>query len=794
MSRIRHACLAVLWLCGAAALAQQERREPHISYLYPAGGRRGTVVQVTVGGQSLRSITRAHFTGAGVHAKVLATYPPVINIQPEQREALVRKLRVLIAQRWDELRAAGRVGPRPPWRELLLPGGNRPRRANGEESATSAPAALPEHPLLYDLDKKSLRELLHIRHAMVNLRKGQFNAQLAESVLLEVTIDRDAALGDRELRLRGRQGLTNPMVFEVGAAPETIELESNDPGATAILPPEPPLTLPVVLNGQVMPGDVDRFRFHAQAGQQLVIATSARRLIPYLADAVPGWFQATVALYDSEGHEVAFADDYRFDPDPVLCYEIAADGEYEVEIRDALYRGRADFVYRISVGAHPFITSMFPLGTRVGHKRYVAIDGWNLTTDRLYLDPQPDAEGPQHKHWGTGRRASNRLTYAVDQLAASPEAETNDTPTEAQLVTLPRILDGRIAPPGDVDVFRFKGRAGDEVVAEVQARRLNSPLDSLLRLTDATGRVLAWNDDHEQVDGVLYMDAGLLTHSADSYLRFKLLADGEYFVQLTDSQGQGGPAYGYRLRVGPPSPDFALRVTPASINVPAGGTVPICVYALRKDGFNGDIEITLRGAPRGFQLSGARVPAGRDRVRMTLTAPAKPSDELIVLHLEGRAVINETEVRHPAVPAEDMMQAFLYRHLTPAEQLVVAVLGNRFPAGTIAGDATPVRIPVGGTASVEVRLPARASQRIVKLELNTPPAGITLESTTPQPDGVTLVLGAKADAVRPGFADNLIVEAFVEVPRPRRNTKAGAEKSRISGGFLPAIPIELVAP
>jgi len=222
--------------------------------------------------------------------------------------------------------------------------------------------------------------------------------------------------------------------------------------------------------------------------------------------------------------------------------------------------------------------------------------------------------------------------------------------------------------------------------------------------------------------------------------------------------------------------------------------VPICVYALRKDGFNGDIEITLRGAPRGFQLSGARVPAGRDRVRMTLTAPAKPSDELIVLHLEGRAVINETEVRHPAVPAEDMMQAFLYRHLTPAEQLVVAVLGNRFPAGTIAGDATPVRIPVGGTASVEVRLPARASQRIVKLELNTPPAGITLESTTPQPDGVTLVLGAKADAVRPGFADNLIVEAFVEVPRPRRNTKAGAEKSRISGGFLPAIPIELVAP
>ena len=58
-------------------------------------------------------------------------------------------------------------------------------------------------------------------------------------------------------------------------------------------------------------------------------------------------------------------------------------------------------------------------------------------------------------------------------------------PRSAQQVTLPIIVNGRIDPPGDWDVFRFQGRAGDQIVAEVQARRLDSPLDSVLRLTDA---------------------------------------------------------------------------------------------------------------------------------------------------------------------------------------------------------------------------------------------------------------------------------------------------------------------
>ena len=65
---------------------------------------------------------------------------------------------------------------------------------------------------------------------------------------------------------------------------------------------------------------MNRYRFAARKGQRLVISTLGRQLIPYIADAVPGWFQPVLALYDANGKEVAYDDDYRFKPDPVIFY------------------------------------------------------------------------------------------------------------------------------------------------------------------------------------------------------------------------------------------------------------------------------------------------------------------------------------------------------------------------------------------------------------------------------------------------------------------------------------------
>ncbi len=817
LQRHRLLILVAIGLSVATAWGQPSAREPHIGYLYPAGGQQGSVIQIIAGGQYLGGATDVYVSGKGVHASVLKHIRPLKNLQSQQRQLLQRRLKEVRDKRLSELG----IIPQLPEKDYSKKGqveSKTPKRnptslEPKKNDAKTEEVKLPEHPLLYELDNKSLRELAHISSILFFPRnKLQLNRQLAEMVLIEITIDPDAAPGNRELRIATKTGLTNPLIFQVGLLPEIRELEPNNRQAypelpniprslSKKLPKEKPVELPVLLNGQIMPGDIDRFRFRARKGQQLVIEAQARSLIPYLADAVPGWFQATLALYDAAGNELAFADDYRFNPDPVLFYRVCEDGEYELEIRDALYRGREDFVYRIAVSEQPFITQMFPLGGRVGAKTVASVSGWNLPSTRLPLDTRPGDDCIRWTAFHKGQLLSNSVPYAVDTLPECEEKEFDDTVEDAQRIDLPKIINGRIEKPGDIDVFQFQGHAGDEVVAEVFARRLNSPLDSLLRLTDASGNVLEWNDDYVIKDGYLHKDiVGLITHHADSYLLAELPKNGTYYVHLADAQHHGGEAYSYRLRIAPKRGDFALRVTPSSISMRAGQTAAICVHALRKDGFNGEIEVVLKERSTGFELDGGRIPAGRDRIRMTLTAPVKAPEQPVVLHLQGRARIGGQIVNHPVVPADDVMQAFLYRHLVPAQQLLVAVQRTRW--GTLpvelAGDS-PVRIPAGGSAQLRLKTRKRANLKAIILQLNEPPDGLTLHDVHIVPEGLALTLKADKDVLHSGFIDNLIIEAFREFTPKQGSSKPASQQKgksapnrRTSMGILPAITIEIV--
>jgi len=792
--------LATLAACTSAAWGAPATREPHIGYLFPAGGQRGSAFEVIAGGQLLRGPAAVYVSGEGVSARVIRHYRPRTNLDREERQELQRRLRDLRRKRLDELKQQGRDPALPLW--VLRSWGLAPGAdAEQKEAEETEAVEVPDHPLLRHMESKSLRQLQHVWNELIDWKtvtRKQRNAQLAEMVLIEVTIDADAAPGDRELRLGAALGLSNPMCFQVGTLPEVCEQEPNDPGQFAYLPPEPPVDLPAVLNGRVMPGDVDRFRFRAKRGQQLVIQASARRLVPFLADAVPGWCQATVALYDAQGREVAFTDDYRFRPDPVLFYRVPEDGEYELEVRDAIYRGREDFVYRIAVGELPFITQAFPLGGPSGAETAAVIDGWNLPTDRLLLDTQPGEDRIRHEVLRVGECLSNEVTYAVDTLPECTEAEPNDDISGAQQIALPQVINGRIGRAGDVDVFRFEGHAGDEVVAEVLARRLHSPLDSLLRLTDASGRVLEWNDDHMEKHGHLHPDMGLLTHHADSYLSTRLPEDGTYCVHLADAQNHGDDAHAYRLRVGPPRPDFELRATPASLNVLAGRVAPFAVHVLRRDGFEGDVEVALKDPPAGFVLSGGRIPAGRDSIRMTLTAPRPAPKQPVTLQLEGRAQIDGQTVTRPVIPAEDMTQAFLYRHLVPSQELMVAVRAIRwYPLPLEPSGREPVRVPAGGSAQVRISPLRRLRLPNIHLVPIDAPEGVLIEDARVAAEGLTFQLKVETGPADAGFADNLIVEAFADFPVEKEGEDSGKQTKqtrRISLGLLPAVPFVVVRP
>jgi len=715
---MRYVIPALLLACTAAWSAPGER-DPYIGYAYPAGGQLGTTVQVLVGGQRLKGVTGGVISGEGAQIKVLDYVGPMGKLSKLQQDELQRRIREILTKRFPDKVPEKKEPPAP-----------------------DKPVTLPDLPDLQNLEGKTAPQLRDLLDKYCSPKKRP-KAPLSEEVTLEVTIDARALPCDRELRLRTPAGLSNPLRFQVGSVPEQREPDKDAPLAL-------PSSAPVVLNGQILPGQVDRFPLLLHAGQRLSAAAHARTLIPYLADAVPGWFQAVLTLYDADGKEVAYNDDNGFDPDPLLTYQAPKDGIYRLEIRDALYRGRQDFVYRIEVN-----DDLLP--------RAPALQPMTVSPALVDMLPR-EVDYPQ-----------------------SGEVEPNNEARQTKALALPHVVSGCIDKPGDVDLFQFAGRAGEEVIVEVYARRLGSPTDALVRLLDAAGHMVAWNDDTDD------KSLGLLAHQADPYLAAKLPADGAYFVQVSEAQHHGGASYRYAVRIGPRQPDFALRVTPSSVNVSPGGAAQITVFALRKDGWDGDIEVALKDAPAGYTLSGGRIPAGRESVRMTLSAPLerrRAASEPLPITLEGRAQINNATVTRPAVPAERMMQAFANYHLVPAQQLLVTpARGVRATPVIALANTGPVRLPAGGR--VEVACGIRPLPNLpLSFALSDPPAGVTLESAKTDPAGVTLVL--RADDKHAGYADNLIVEIFAEIEPARKD--GAKQQQRVSVGVLPAIAFTIVAP
>jgi hypothetical protein len=342
--KLTHYLLIIVFLQFATQLAAQN--VPQIGYVYPSGGQRGTTFQILVGGRQIARANDAIVSGEGVHAKIVGGHQGIF-INNRDETAVFR---------WLYNKARG-----------ITNSPTVPADKDGKENPIKPEDVIQKYLYLDRLEKATDDDLQLIYYQYLSPRlEKQPKETLTQAVLVEITIDANAECGFRDLRLMTNAGLSQPARFVVGTLPETREFEPNDFNAPPLeqfqawgeravnlvpknLRLQETYSVPIVFNGQILAADIDCFTFRAAQGQKLVIATEARSLLPYLADAVPGWFQAMLTLYDSDGNTLAQAASYQFDADPVLLVEIPKDGEYRLEIRDTIFRGREDFVYRVSV-------------------------------------------------------------------------------------------------------------------------------------------------------------------------------------------------------------------------------------------------------------------------------------------------------------------------------------------------------------------------------------------------------------------------------------------------------------
>ncbi|MBI4906658.1 MAG: hypothetical protein HY820_23725 [Acidobacteria bacterium] len=584
-------------------------------------------------------------------------------------------------------------------------------------------------------------------------------------VRIALDIAPNAEPGMRELRVVNAGGVSNRARFVISDLPEINEIEPNSLKST----PQKITSLPIVINGQITEADRDYFQLQLPAGRRLVFKAEARRLLPFLADGVPGWFDPLLVLYDETGRQVHLADDFHIQSDPEFFFEAPSDGTYTLEIRDVIFRGRADFVYRLSIGELPEVTAIFPLGGTRGTEVPIELYGVNLEERHLQIQAPDD---------GTRllRLTANKLPFSITPLPSIREIEPNDTDTLAQRITLPAVIDGRIGKPGESDYYVFAAAKDQRLVMEVQARRLDSPLDSILTLYAANRTVLAENDDW--VDPL----QSAAVHHADSRIVYTFRAAGSYVLRIRDIQGNGGEAFAYRLSIAPPNPDFHLRITPDNPQLSLGDTAAITVAAVRQDEFNGDIQLSVEDMPEGFEASQATIPAGQNEGRLTITAPIDGKTGIVHPSIYGTALAGKDTVRRKAQSAEAMMQAFAYTHYLPTEKLLLAVTPPS-PFRLIADAAKPIELKPSTETPIKIKIArqkgitggvAFAPIRIANGQITTKSVFVP-----PDQDEATIILTAAKEA-KPGLQQNVIVSGVMRVG-PSSITR-----------YARAIPIQIV--
>ncbi len=403
LRRLPAALLALIpLLLPGPAGAQPPPRLPHLAFVYPAGAEQGTIAEIRIGGQNLQGASAVCVSGSGIRAVVTDYYSP-----PSAKEQfdLPKKLRDAVA----DLTRKGVKVPSPQGQILASP-------------------IIVDVAQLMGISTAKLRGYLEWIEAGRN-PKHQPNGQLQEWIAVHVSVDPGAAVGDRELRVASSLGLSNPIRFQIGRYSEMLQSAQADGSPADVA------SLPVVLNGQILPGEAHRYSFTGRKGMRFVAAISAESLMPYLADAVPGWFQPRISLFGPDGREIASADHFQFRVDPILHCDLPADGKYIIEVRDTLYRGREDFVYRLTMGELPVVTSVFPLGGRSTGVTTVQTRGWNLEQAEKPLEGGTLGAGVHTIE--LGGIDSEDYRFQIDGLPECDERPSEAAQRRSQAISLP---------------------------------------------------------------------------------------------------------------------------------------------------------------------------------------------------------------------------------------------------------------------------------------------------------------------------------------------------------------------
>lgn len=546
-----------------------------------------------------------------------------------------------------------------------------------------------------------------------------------------VSIAADCPEGVYEARAMSRLGMSSSRVFCVSSVPEVVQKPGNHSLEKAM-----ELAVDSVCNSAMTVRAVDHYTFQATKGQRVIVQCDTR--------GIDSKAIAVLVVADGQGRDLLV--ERR---GGALDFTVPEDGRYVIKVHELTYQGGPNFFYRLSLRELP---------------------------PGAPIPPSPATRPVNAFSWPP---------VGLSSQAATTEAED----AEVQKITLPADIAGRFYPAADVDVYEFEAKKGDVWWVEVASERLGLPTDpSILvqhvaksgdeeKLTDVAEFADIPSPVKVSSNGYAYDGPPYNAGTSDILGKLEIKQDGLHRLRITDLFGgtRNDPRNAYRLVIRKAAPDFALVAWPLHMGLRngdrnalskplalrGGATVALEVVAIRRDGFNGPIELGMENLPQGVRAQGLTIPAGKSRGIMLVTAEADAPRGITNSKFFGRAEINGETVTRPcamatmAWPVRDAWSEIPHPRLmadvpvsvggseaapitlAAAKELVEAVAGSKLTIPLVqtrrsafSGTTLTMKVFGGGfeqATSLKVPLTADTSEVVFDLAaLKTPPGEYTI--------------------------------------------------------------------
>jgi hypothetical protein len=552
---------------------------------------------------------------------------------------------------------------------------------------------------------------------------GKDNARLR--VLLDVPAD--APIGFHSIRLATTRGMSNFRPFCVDALPQVAGADSNHSKTT----PQS-VTAPCVICGRADAEKSDWYKFTAKAGQRLSFEIFGRRL--------GSAFDPQISLYDAKtGRDVPGGhsnDAPGLQTDARLTHTFKDGGDYLIEVRDVMYRGGADYYYRLRVGDFPCATTTFPLAIRRGTKGKLSFAGPNVE-GVAPVEVAAPADDTTRILWATPKGSSGLpgwpVALAVSDLPEAVEQEPNNELARATPVAVPGAVSGRFLVKGDADHYVFPGKKGQRLIIETQTQQLNSPAELYLVLKDARGGQVAASNPE-----------------VGARIDYTPPADGNLTLVAEHLHYWGGPDETYRITVEPYQPGFSVAVAIERWDAPQGATFSVPLLATRT-GYAGPIEVKVVGNPKlsgSFTIPAGQppkpgLPAGTLTVKVAADAPAGP----LTFALQCSASVGGKQIAHLVTAGGPVSQTTGNLPNPPAQyETTLALAVKSQNPFTLKVAPSSVKVPRGGKVKLKISADRLKYSGPIALEVKNLPPGVTAAKAVLAKSGTVIEIELTAAA------------------------------------------------